>query len=45
MLYSAVRVFVGNKKATFAFDLYFGTGTITQLMSPIVKKVIGIEIV
>lgn len=27
------------------FDLYSGTGTITQLMSPVAKKVIGVEIV
>lgn len=27
------------------FDLYSGTGTITQLMAPVAKKVIGVEIV
>ena len=27
------------------FDLYSGTGTITQLMSPVAQKVIGVEIV
>ncbi|MBQ3906919.1 MAG: 23S rRNA (uracil(1939)-C(5))-methyltransferase RlmD, partial [Lachnospiraceae bacterium] len=27
------------------FDLYCGTGTITQLMSPVASKVIGVEIV
>ncbi|MCR4654952.1 MAG: methyltransferase domain-containing protein, partial [Lachnospiraceae bacterium] len=27
------------------FDLYSGTGTIAQLMSPVAKKVIGVEIV
>ena len=27
------------------FDLYSGTGTIAQLMAPIAKKVVGIEII
>ncbi|MCR5108218.1 MAG: 23S rRNA (uracil(1939)-C(5))-methyltransferase RlmD, partial [Lachnospiraceae bacterium] len=27
------------------FDLYSGTGTITQIMAPIAKKVVGVEIV
>ena len=27
------------------FDLYSGTGTIAQILAPVAKKVIGIEIV
>ena len=27
------------------FDLYSGTGTISQILSPVAKKVIGVEIV
>ena len=32
-------------KESVVFDLYCGTGTITQLMAPVAKKVIGVEIV
>ena len=34
-----------GKKAGVIYDLYSGTGTIAQLMSPIARKVYGIEIV
>ena len=34
----------GEKKRVI-FDLYSGTGTIAQLMAPVAKKVIGVEIV
>ena len=34
---------INNKRVVF--DLYSGTGTITQLMSPVADKVIGVEIV
>lgn len=44
-LYSIVRDFVGNEKNDVVFDLYSGTGTIAQILSPICEKVIGIEIV
>ena len=44
-LYSIVREFVEDKESSIVFDLYSGTGTIAQLLSPICKKVIGIEIV
>ena len=50
VLYSKVREYVGcalkdgNASGT-VFDLYSGTGTIGQLMSTIVDKVIGVEIV
>ncbi|MCD7841325.1 MAG: 23S rRNA (uracil(1939)-C(5))-methyltransferase RlmD, partial [Lachnospiraceae bacterium] len=52
VLYSVAREFVmGNKedvlpeKANVVFDLYSGTGTIAQILAPIAKKVIGVEIV
>jgi len=48
VLYDTVREFVseadGNHKKVL-FDLYSGTGTITQLMSTVADKVIGVEIV
>ena len=44
-LYSIVREFVGDKKNNIVFDLYSGTGTIAQILSPVCEKVIGIEIV
>ena len=45
VLYSTVRDFAGKGDNQIIFDLYCGTGTITQLMSPNAKKVVGIEIV
>lgn len=38
---------LGNEggKTKVIFDLYSGTGTIAQLMAPVAKKVIGVEIV
>lgn len=48
ILYSKVREYVGTTKDTqerVVFDLYSGTGTISQLMAPVSKKVIGVEIV
>lgn len=44
MLYSTIREFAGSEKNDVVLDLYCGTGTITQHMSPVAKKVIGIEI-
>lgn len=44
-LYSIVRDFVGDEKNNIVYDLYSGTGTIAQILSPVAKKVIGIEIV
>ncbi|MDO6355482.1 23S rRNA (uracil(1939)-C(5))-methyltransferase RlmD [Caloramator sp. CAR-1] len=44
-LYSVVRDFAGDTKDKVIFDLYSGTGTIAQIMAPVAKKVIGIEIV
>lgn len=44
-LYSMVREFAGDIDDKIVFDLYSGTGTIAQIMAPVAKKVIGIEIV
>lgn len=57
VLYSTVREFIGDlnsddkdrdeegKRDKVVFDLYSGTGTIAQLMAPMAKKVVGVEIV
>ena len=52
VLYSTVREYIGDLGRNEAgvpdkvvFDLYSGTGTIAQLMSPVAGKVIGVEIV
>lgn len=45
VLYETVREFVGDTKKGIIYDLYSGTGTITQLMSAVGEKVIGVEIV
>jgi 23S rRNA (uracil-5-)-methyltransferase RumA len=50
VLYETARDFLGDiskngdHKST-VFDLYSGTGTIAQLLAPVVGKVIGVEIV
>lgn len=50
VLYETVREYLGdisgegNKDKT-VFDLYSGTGTIAQLLAPVAKEVIGVEIV
>ena len=45
VLYRKVREYIGETKDKIIFDLYSGTGTIAQLLAPIAKKVIGVEIV
>ncbi len=35
----------GERAGKIVYDLYSGTGTIAQLMAPVAKKVIGVEIV
>ena len=45
VLYSTVRDFAGSGNDRIIFDLYCGTGTITQILSKNAKKVYGIEIV
>ena len=49
VLYDTVRDYVkegmkeqGRDKAHILYDLYCGTGTISQLMSPVADKVIGV---
>ena len=44
-LYDRARSYVGDTKDAVIFDLYSGTGTIAQLLAPVAKKVIGVEIV
>ena len=36
---------MGNNEGNVVYDLHSGTGTIGQIISPVAKKVIGIEIV
>ena len=50
VLYKTARDFLGDisdegKRDKTVFDLYCGTGTIAQLLAPITKKVVGVEIV
>jgi 23S rRNA (uracil-5-)-methyltransferase RumA len=45
VLYEAARGYVGETKDKVIFDLYSGTGTIAQMLAPVAKKVIGVEIV
>lgn len=52
VLYETAREFIGEigtdengKPDKIVYDLYSGTGTIAQLMAPVAKKVVGVEIV
>ena len=51
VLYETAREFIGESlmaeegKKRIIFDLYSGTGTIAQMLSPVADKVIGVEIV
>ncbi|MEZ3486796.1 MAG: 23S rRNA (uracil(1939)-C(5))-methyltransferase RlmD, partial [Lachnospiraceae bacterium] len=45
VLYEAVREYIGETKDKVIFDLYSGTGTIAQILAPVAKKVVGVEIV
>ncbi|MCD7868155.1 MAG: 23S rRNA (uracil(1939)-C(5))-methyltransferase RlmD [Clostridiales bacterium] len=45
ILYSRVREYVGDTRDKVVFDLYSGTGTIAQLVAPVAREVIGVEIV
>lgn len=51
VLYETAREYVGSlldkdgRPNSIVYDLYSGTGTIAQLMAPVAKKVIGVEIV
>lgn len=44
-LYEKAREYIGETKDKSVFDLYTGTGTIAQILAPVAKKVIGVEIV
>lgn len=44
-LYTKAREYVGDTKDKVVFDLYSGTGTIAQVLAPVSKRVIGVEIV
>ncbi len=52
VLYETAREYIGDlneeeegEPEKIVYDLYSGTGTIAQLMAPVAKKVIGVEIV
>ena len=45
VLYNIVREYIQNTSGMEVFDLYSGTGTIAQIIAPVAKKVIGVEIV
>jgi 23S rRNA (uracil-5-)-methyltransferase RumA len=45
VLYSTVREYLGNMKGKVLYDLFSGTGTIGQILSPVSEKVIGVEII
>ncbi len=45
VVYGEVQRMVGKARHKLILDLYSGTGTMSQMMSPVADKVIGIEIV
>ena len=45
VLYRIARDFLGDVTGKVVYDLYSGTGTIAQVIAPVAKKVIGVEIV
>ena len=45
VLYETARSYIGETKDKVIFDLYSGTGTIAQILAPVAKKVVGVEIV
>ena len=45
VLYSKAREYIGDVDGKVVFDLYSGTGTIAQIIAPVAKKVVGVEIV
>ena len=44
-MYETARSYIGDTKDKVIFDLYSGTGTIAQILAPVAKKVVGVEIV
>ena len=45
VLYEKAREYVGETKDKLIYDLYSGTGTIAQILAPVAKKVVGVEII
>ena len=45
VLYSTVRDYIGDINDMTVFDLFSGTGTIAQVLAPVAKQVIGVEII
>lgn len=45
VLYSTVRDYLGDMRGKTLYDLFSGTGTIGQILSPVAGEVIGVEIV
>ena len=45
ILYKTVRDYIGDIHNMTVFDLFSGTGTIAQVLAPVAKQVIGVEIV
>ena len=45
ILYSVVRRYIGDTREKVVFDLYSGTGTISQILAAVSQEVVGVEIV
>lgn len=45
VLYEKAREYIGDTNEKVVFDLYSGTGTIAQILAPVAKKVVGVEII
>lgn len=45
VLYDTAREYIGDTANKTIFDLYSGTGTIAQILAPVAKHVVGVEIV
>ncbi len=45
ILYEKARTYIGDTQDKVVFDLYSGTGTIAQILAPVSRKVVGVEIV
>ena len=45
VLYSTVREYIGDIHDMTVYDLFSGTGTIAQVLAPVAKQVIGVEII
>ena len=45
VLYETVREYIGDIQGMTVFDLFSGTGTISQVLAPVAREVVGVEIV